>query len=93
MKKTYADHCLEMASLADEGPWTAQRSYADEYKKVIVPSGYAVVIDVMPSDADFIAASRTYVPLLANKLKSAIEKLKELGCSQDFIEGLESDGR
>lgn len=74
--KTYAEICLKRAGDADEGPWTTG-SCGEDYRKVIGPSGYAIVIDVSPMDADFIAASRTDVPELAKRLTLAIQTIRD----------------
>lgn len=85
-KKTYAEVCIERAKLANEGPWTAA-ACGDDYRKVVGGSGWAIVIDVSPMDADFIAASRTDVPELAKRLQRACDELRTYS---KYVYGIDS---
>jgi hypothetical protein len=83
MKKSYVDQCLERASLATEGPWM---HIAEEVMNTTVhfvkaqKNSFCISIrtpTTIEPDAEFIAASRTDVVELAQRLKRACEALRE----------------
>lgn len=91
--KTYADKCLARAEKATKGAWTdgfhigeVETSYQPDCCEDTVCGRIAILNSsglCRPShqdeyDAEFIACARTDVPELANRLKRAIQAIKDL---------------
>lgn len=83
--KTFADHCLELANKATEGPWEAQipgmtgQWPTARIKPLKIQGRLYSSPMIKTEDAEFIAASRTLVPELVRRLKRACEELRVTG--------------
>lgn len=87
--KSFADQCLERASLATEGPW---RSVSDGLRiKNVIASDQTIIRSGFPANSDFVAHAREDVPILALRLKEAIHYLRTSSTvSESIIEALEA---
>lgn len=93
--KSYIDECLERAEKATLGPWVGDEFEMVATKAPVLIKGnkrlvWADDYHMNEWDAEFIKHARTDVPELCNRLKTAIEELKNVRVHPYIIEKLEA---